>query len=77
MKTPKKDPVREDRIHNEAIADANGPEEQVMGWYHYCPAKLSGSRPNSLKIRPITYGRSRNDLNWKGAGLSSFRWSTG
>ena len=30
MKKPKKDPVREDRIHNEAIADANGPEEQVM-----------------------------------------------
>jgi hypothetical protein len=40
---------------------------------HYCPAKLSGSRPNSLKIRPIAYGRSRNDLNWKGAGLTSFR----
>jgi len=31
MKKPKKDPVREDRIHNEAIVDANGPEEQVMG----------------------------------------------
>jgi hypothetical protein len=35
MKKPKNDPVREDRIHNEAIVDANGPEEQVMGWY-YC-----------------------------------------
>ena len=44
---------------------------------HYCPAKFSGSRPNSLKIRPITHGRSRNDLNWKGAGLTSFRRSTG
>lgn len=30
MKKQAKDPVREDRIHNEAIADANGPEEQVM-----------------------------------------------
>jgi hypothetical protein len=30
---------------------------------HWCPAKFSGSRPNSLKIRPITHGRSRNDLN--------------
>jgi hypothetical protein len=29
MKKPKKDPVREDRIHNEAIVDANGPEERV------------------------------------------------
>jgi hypothetical protein len=35
MKKPKKDPVREERIENEAIADANGPEEQVMGWYYY------------------------------------------
>jgi hypothetical protein len=27
-------PVREDRIRNEAIVDANGPQEQVMGWYY-------------------------------------------
>ena len=35
MKRPKRDPVRENRIHNEAIADANGPEEQAMGWHCY------------------------------------------
>ncbi len=35
MKRPKKDPIREDRIHNEAIVDAYGPEEQAMGWYYY------------------------------------------
>ena len=35
MKRAKKDPVRENRIHNEIIVDANGPEEQVMGWYAY------------------------------------------
>jgi hypothetical protein len=40
MKKPKKDSVREDRIHNEAIADANGPEEQVMGWYYYLDDKI-------------------------------------
>src|SRR5271167_54093 len=40
MKKSKKDPVREDRIHNEAIADANGPEEQVMGWYYYLDDKI-------------------------------------
>lgn len=39
MKKSKKDPVREDRIHNEAIVDANGPEEQVMGWYYYLDDK--------------------------------------
>lgn len=35
MKKPKKDPTRESRIRNEAIVDANGPEEQVMGWCCY------------------------------------------
>ncbi len=40
MKKPKKDPGREDRIHNEAIADANGPEEQVMGWYYYLDDRI-------------------------------------
>ena len=40
MKKSRKDPVREDRIHNEAIADANGPEEQVMGWYYYLDDKI-------------------------------------
>ncbi len=40
MKRAKKDPVREDRIHNEAIVDAYGPEEQAMGWYYYLENKL-------------------------------------
>jgi hypothetical protein len=28
MKKPRKDPVRENRIHEEAIVDAYGPEEK-------------------------------------------------
>ena len=40
MKKPKKDPVREDRIYNEALADANGREEQIMGWYYYLDDKM-------------------------------------
>ena len=40
MKKPKKDPVRENRIHNEVIVNANGPEEQVMGWYCYLDDKI-------------------------------------
>jgi hypothetical protein len=40
MNTPKKDPIREERIHNDAIADANGPEEQVMGWYYYLDDRI-------------------------------------
>jgi hypothetical protein len=33
MKRPKRDPVREDRIYNEALVDAR-PEEQAMSWYY-------------------------------------------
>ena len=40
MKRPKRDPVREDRIHNEAIVDAR-PEGQAMSWYYYLEDKIS------------------------------------
>jgi len=36
----KRDPVREDRIHNQAIVDAR-PEEQAMSWYYYLESKIS------------------------------------
>ena len=32
--------MREDRIYNEALADANGREEQIMGWYYYLDDKI-------------------------------------
>ena len=35
MPKPKKDPVREERIQNEAIVDTYGSEEQALGWYYY------------------------------------------
>jgi hypothetical protein len=40
MKRPKRDPVREDRIHNEAIVDAS-PDEQAMSWDYYLESKIS------------------------------------
>ena len=40
MKKPEKDSIREDRIHNQAIVDAYGPEEQAMGWYYYLDDKI-------------------------------------
>ena len=40
MKRPKRDPVREDRIQNEAIVDAS-PDEQAMSWYYYLEGKIS------------------------------------
>ena len=39
MKRPKRDPVREDRIENEAIVDAS-PDEQAMSWYYYLERKI-------------------------------------
>jgi len=40
MKRPKKDEEREERIMMEIIVDANGPEEQAMGWYYYLEDKI-------------------------------------
>jgi len=40
MTKPKRDPVREERIHEEIIVDAYGPEEQAMGWYYYLEEKI-------------------------------------
>jgi hypothetical protein len=35
-----KNAERERRIEMEIIVDANGPEEQAMGWYYYLEEKL-------------------------------------
>src|ERR1700758_3619129 len=40
MTKSKKDPIREERIHNEVVVDAYGPEEQAMGWYYYLEDKI-------------------------------------
>lgn len=40
MKKNKRDSIREERIQNEAIVDAYGPEEQALGWYYYLEDKI-------------------------------------
>jgi len=40
MSKPKRSHIREERIRNEAVVDACGPEEQAMGWYYYLENKL-------------------------------------
>ncbi len=40
MKKPRKDPVRANRIDQEVIVDAYGPEEKAMSWYYYLEDKL-------------------------------------
>ena len=47
MKRPKRDPIREDRIHNEAIVDAS-PNEQAMSWYYYLESKDQFSVPGEV-----------------------------
>jgi len=45
MKKPTRNLERENRIETEIIVDANGPEEQAMGWYYYLQDKLSFPLP--------------------------------
>ena len=40
MPQPPLDEEREQRIELEIIADANGPEEQALGWYNYLEENL-------------------------------------
>jgi Calcium binding len=40
MAKRKEHPVREERIQNEVVVDAYGPEEQAMGWYSYLEDKI-------------------------------------
>jgi len=37
---PRKNRIREERIHNEAIVDAYGPEEQALSCYYYLENKI-------------------------------------
>jgi hypothetical protein len=60
MKRVAKDPIREDRIHNEAVVDAYGPEEKAMGWYYYLEGKISfplqAKCIASKKVSPLRKG---------------------
>jgi hypothetical protein len=40
MPKAKRDPARQERIEQEIIVDANGGEEQAMGWYYYLEEQL-------------------------------------
>lgn len=40
MRKGKRNPEREERIELEIVADANGAEEQAMGWYYYLEDQL-------------------------------------
>jgi hypothetical protein len=51
----KRDPEREHRIRMEIIVDANGPEEQAMGWYYYLSlgeGAFGKRRPRAAQMLP-------------------------
>ena len=51
----KKDSDREERIHMEIVVDANGEEEQAMGWYYYLQDNLQFPFPaKCISERPIS-----------------------
>jgi Calcium binding len=58
----RKDRIREERIHNEAIVDAHGPEEQALGWYYYLENKIkfpfSARCISSKVVSPLRKGET-------------------
>ena len=52
------DEEREERINMEIVVDANGPEEQAMGWYYYIadtmnfPFFLRQTESSSIRATP-------------------------
>ena len=69
MKKPKKDPIREGRIHNDAIADANGPEELVVGWHCYLDDKIQFPFQATCIapkiVSPLRKGRPSKSSVWR------------
>jgi Calcium binding len=61
---PRKNRIREERIHNEVIVDAYGPEEQVLGWYYYLENQIkfpfSAQCIASKVVSPLRKGETVN-----------------
>jgi hypothetical protein len=50
-----RDEAREERITMEIVVDANGPEEQAMGWYYHLEDKLQFPfTARCIATRPIS-----------------------
>ncbi len=64
MPTAREDKAREERITNEIIVDAYGPEEQAMGWYNYLTDNLHYPfKGQCVKVRrtsPLKVGEELN-----------------
>ena len=60
MKEIERDEDRERRIHDAAIVDAYGPEEQALGWYYYLEDNItfpfSARCTEARRISPLKDG---------------------
>ena len=69
MSKPRKDRIREERIRNEAVVDAYGPEEQAMGWYYYLENKMrflfQAKCIASMVVSPLRKGEPSNSGAWR------------
>jgi hypothetical protein len=55
MRRPPEDPKREQRIGDEIVVDAYGPEERAMGWFYYLEEHLQFPfRAKCIKARTIS-----------------------
>jgi hypothetical protein len=63
MAKRRKDPIREERIHDEAIVDAYGPEEQAMSWYYYLENKIHFPfQAKCIDVKPTSPLRKRETV---------------
>ena len=64
------DEEREERIYNEAIVDAYGPEEQALSWYYYLEERLvfpfKARCISSRKTSPLKVGEVVEALEMAG-----------
>lgn len=64
MPAAREEEAREERITNEIIVDAYGPEEQVMGWYYYLADNLhfpfKGRCAKVRRTSPLKVGEELN-----------------
>ena len=62
-----KNRIREERIHNAAIVDAYGPEEQALGWYYYLENKIQFPfRARCIAVKAVSPLRKGETIEVRG-----------
>jgi hypothetical protein len=62
MRRVAEDPEREQRITDEIVVDAYGPEEQALGWYYHLESRLRfpfGAK--CIRVRPTSPLRKKEE----------------